>query len=120
MIPFKPVVEHEHEGAFLTAHPTEIIKSGKSAKIPWMTGVNTDDGALRAAGIFANNYILGDLEDEFNRVVPISLLYDKIAKDVDFTTKKIKKFYFGDEPITNSSKSKVIDVNLLKNNEAAF
>lgn len=50
MIPFKPVIEPRVEGAFLTEHPADIIKSGKSAQIPWVTGINTEDGALRAAG----------------------------------------------------------------------
>lgn len=50
MIPFKPTVEHPHPGAFLPAHPFEIIKSGNATKVPWMTGVNTEDGALRATG----------------------------------------------------------------------
>lgn len=61
-------------------------------------------------GIFANNYLLGDLNDEFDRLVPISLLYDKTSNDVDATTRKIKQFYFNNEPLDETSQSKVIDV----------
>lgn len=50
MIPFKPVIEPNLEGAFLTEHPTDIIKSGKASDVPWITGLNTEDGVLRAAG----------------------------------------------------------------------
>lgn len=50
MIPFKPVIEAKVEGAFLTEHPADIIKAGKAAAVPWVTGINTEDGALRAAG----------------------------------------------------------------------
>lgn len=50
MIPFKPVIEPKVENAFITEHPTVIIKSGKCAKVPWITGMNTEEGVLRAAG----------------------------------------------------------------------
>lgn len=50
MIPFKPTIEPKVEGAFLTEHPIEIVKSGKSAPIPLIVGITTEDGALRGAG----------------------------------------------------------------------
>lgn len=50
MIPFKPTIESEVEGAFLTKSPTEIVKSGQSADVPLMVGITSQDGALRAAG----------------------------------------------------------------------
>lgn len=50
MIPFRPVVEPNLDGAFLAEDPEEIIKSGKVAQVPWITGINTEDGTLRAAG----------------------------------------------------------------------
>lgn len=49
MIPFKPVIEPELEGAFLTEDPIDTIKSGKAAKIPFMTGFTSEDGALKSA-----------------------------------------------------------------------
>jgi len=51
MIPFKPVVErYAPEGeAFLPEHPEVILKEGKAAQVPWMTGFNSGDGALRTA-----------------------------------------------------------------------
>ncbi|KAF2885849.1 hypothetical protein ILUMI_20322, partial [Ignelater luminosus] len=46
MVPFKPVIEPDLEGAFLTEDPIHIIKSGKAAKVPIMTGLTSEDGAL--------------------------------------------------------------------------
>lgn len=115
MIPFKPCVEPKHVGAFLSQHPIEIIKSGEAAKIPWMTGVNSDDGALRAVSILANAYLLRDFNDEFNRLVPISLLYDKLVENVEYITKKIRNFYFGKGPITSENKNDIINVSKRKN-----
>lgn len=110
MIPFKPCIEPMHNGAFLTAHPLDIIKSGKVPRKPWMTGVNAQDGAIRSASIIANAYLWGDLNDEFDRLAPISLLYDKLGKNVSYITNKIRKFYFGNGPITKDSKSGITNV----------
>lgn len=49
MIPFKPVVEGKVEGAFLTEAPRDVARSGGLANVPWITGVVTQDGALKAA-----------------------------------------------------------------------
>lgn len=49
MIPFRPVIEPNSAGAFLAENPEDIIKSGRSAQVPWITGINTEDGTLRAA-----------------------------------------------------------------------
>ncbi|KAF2899651.1 hypothetical protein ILUMI_06511 [Ignelater luminosus] len=46
LIPFKPVIEPNIKGAFLTEHPIDIIKSGKAANIPFLLGLNSEDGAF--------------------------------------------------------------------------
>lgn len=50
MIPFRPVIEPCSADAFLSQDPEDLIKSGKAAQVPWITGINTEDGTLRAAG----------------------------------------------------------------------
>lgn len=56
MIPFKPVIEHEHPDAFLSKHPRRAIEDGDLAQIPWVTGITSSEGALRVAGmVFAIN-----------------------------------------------------------------
>lgn len=50
-INFKPVIEPNIEGAFITEDPVDTIISGKSAHVPLMIGVTTEEGALRSAGI---------------------------------------------------------------------
>lgn len=113
MIPFKPVIEPPHPGAFLTEHPADIIRSGKSPSVPLITGINTDDGALRAAGIFGNPHLVDELDQDFHRVAPISLLYDKTAHNVDFVSDKIREFYFGDRTIDFSTVQEVVDVSFI-------
>jgi hypothetical protein len=48
---FGPVVE-EGAGAFLTANPFYVIQSGKYNHVPWMMGVVTDEGIVRASGVY--------------------------------------------------------------------
>ncbi|KAF2902650.1 hypothetical protein ILUMI_03535 [Ignelater luminosus] len=51
VIRFKPVIEPDIDGAFLTEDPIDIIRSSKSAEIPFITGITTEDGALKSAGV---------------------------------------------------------------------
>lgn len=95
MIPFKPVVEHDHPRAFLKKRPEDIIKSGKMSKIPWMVGVTASDGAIRAAGLLPEQHRVDQQNDDFERIIPISLLYEKNVQDVVGVTKAIKELYFG-------------------------
>ena len=42
---FIPTIETVmHEDTFLPAHPLQMIKNGSLARIPWMAGVNSDEG----------------------------------------------------------------------------
>lgn len=45
-MPFKPVIEPNIEGAFLSEHPMDIVKYGRAGNVTFMTGVTTDDGAF--------------------------------------------------------------------------
>ncbi|XP_025830931.1 venom carboxylesterase-6-like [Agrilus planipennis] len=94
MIPFKPVIEPNVEGAFLSEHPLDIIKSRRMADVPWITGINTGDGALRSAGIFGNQHLLQEFEDKFDDILQYSLLYYHLPGDKQRLTHRIKHFYF--------------------------
>lgn len=55
MIPFRPVIEPDHPGAFLKEDPAISLKKGKIADIPWMTGVSSHEGAIKSASKFIFN-----------------------------------------------------------------
>ena len=44
-------MEFDHPGAFLTEDPIATAKNGRVSNIPWMTGVNANEGALITPGI---------------------------------------------------------------------
>lgn len=50
MIPFRPVIEPDHPGAFLKEEPAESLKTANIADIPWITGFNSQEGTLKVAG----------------------------------------------------------------------
>jgi hypothetical protein len=50
MIPFRPVIEPDHPGAFLAEDPIISVHKGDMADIPWMTGVTSEEGTLKVAG----------------------------------------------------------------------
>ncbi|XP_071052670.1 juvenile hormone esterase-like isoform X2 [Onthophagus taurus] len=110
MIPFKPVVEPKIKEAFLSEHPIDIIKSGGVYDVPWITGLTTDEGSLRVPGIFANEHLVEELNQYFDKVVPIGLFYRKTSQNPGYITKQLRTFYFGDKVIDMSSKQSVIDM----------
>jgi len=40
------VVEHNHTEAFIIESPETLYAKGQVAKIPWITGVNRDEGEI--------------------------------------------------------------------------
>lgn len=49
LIPFKPVVEPAGmQDVFLPADPLQLLQQGPQY-VPWLTGINSGDGALKAA-----------------------------------------------------------------------
>lgn len=114
MIPFRPVIEPEHPGAFITEDPFVATKAGHLVDIPWMTGVTSEEGSLKAPSIYSpsNTDLLKRINDDFSNVAPVTLLYGETCPDhlKDKISNSIKEFYFGNNPIDNSTRFSVIDM----------
>ncbi|KAF2892969.1 hypothetical protein ILUMI_13203 [Ignelater luminosus] len=104
-IPFKPVVEPDIEGAFITKHPVDIIKSGKVANVPLIFGITTEDGAFKSAALYNDSKLIDRLNKDFNHIIPLSLLYDETSTETDtnYITSKIKEFYFDNKDVDNTT-----------------
>ncbi|KAK9870530.1 hypothetical protein WA026_008094 [Henosepilachna vigintioctopunctata] len=94
MIPFKPCVEPPSSEAFLTDTPANLFKQGKFEDVPWIVGLNTEDGLLRAAAFVGEPHLFNELDEDFNNKTSISLLYKPFAENPDLVGKQIRKFYF--------------------------
>ncbi|XP_069699397.1 venom carboxylesterase-6-like isoform X2 [Periplaneta americana] len=112
LIPFKPVVEPtDMLDAFLPAEPLQLLQEGPQS-IPWLTGINSGDGALKAAAIYEKEELVIELNSQFERLAPITLLYrDLSSPDMAVEiSQRIRSFYFDDLPIGNDTLLKVVDM----------
>ena len=110
MVPFPPVIEDEHDEAFLTENPrSKTNMHGNS--VPWMTGINSEEGALKSAALIYNSELTSGLLKNWNRALPISLYYNHIEpeKREEITT-KIDEFYFKNEKLTHSTKQNLTNL----------
>ncbi|EDW79284.1 uncharacterized protein Dwil_GK25474 [Drosophila willistoni] len=86
--PFGPVVEPDIDGAFLTESPTEIIKSGKYAHVPWMVSYVTEDGGYNAALLIEKRppfgrQLLDELNDRWFDWAPYLLFYRDTIETIE-------------------------------------
>ncbi|KAF2899652.1 hypothetical protein ILUMI_06512 [Ignelater luminosus] len=107
LLRFRPVIEPNVEGAFLTEHPADIIKSGKAANVPFLVGFNSEDGTFQSAPIYGSPRLLNDFSNYFEQTAPIALRYRDTAPDKEFITKKIREFYLNNGEINNYTKPHV-------------
>nr|XP_033331335.1 venom carboxylesterase-6-like [Megalopta genalis] len=114
MIPFRPVVEPKHPGAFLTEDPAISSRNGRLMDIPWMTGVTSEEGSLVVPGLYTrrNGALVKKLNDDFLNIAPITLLFGQSCptKETKRIATEIREFYFGNSPIDNSTRFKLIDM----------
>ncbi|XP_021951286.1 venom carboxylesterase-6 [Folsomia candida] len=90
---FKPTIEViDDDQAFLTKHPKEIIKSGNFSRLPWIAGVNSEEGLITSAAIMANQTLKNLAQNDWSDFVSKLLLFQKN----DEIAQKIRDFYFKD------------------------
>uniref|UniRef100_T1HB33 Carboxylic ester hydrolase n=1 Tax=Rhodnius prolixus TaxID=13249 RepID=T1HB33_RHOPR len=95
---FVPIFDKNAKKPFLPFNPHEV----ESAPVPWIIGVCSLEG-LGRTGVFVRNPAdLIEFGQKFNQVAPISLFYDTTASNPEEVTRKIREFYFGDQPIDMS------------------
>ncbi|KZC14640.1 Venom carboxylesterase-6 [Dufourea novaeangliae] len=114
MIPFRPVVEPDHPGAFLTEDPAISSRNGRLMDIPWMTGITSEEGSLVVPGLYKrhNGQLLKKLNNDFSNIAPITLLFGQSCPkdEIKRVASEIREFYFGKAPIDNATRFKLIDM----------
>lgn len=110
MVPFPPVVEPAHEGAFLIENPR--YKSDMHGNdIAWMTGVTSEEGAMKSAPLINLSDRTVDLMKNWARALPISLYYDHHSRDIQQEiTQKINEFYFKNQKLTTSTQQNLTNL----------
>ncbi|KAJ0183834.1 hypothetical protein K1T71_000257 [Dendrolimus kikuchii] len=90
MTPFKAVVEPDLPGAFITKNPRKIPTT---TSVPWMTGLNKDEGCLKSVWITANETRYQEFMSGFETIAPVTLYYEN-SPYVDYITREIRNHYF--------------------------
>ncbi|XP_072930418.1 juvenile hormone esterase-like isoform X2 [Epargyreus clarus] len=94
MTPFKAVTEPPLPGAFLTRSPRKIPTV---PAVPWLTGLNKDEGCLKSVWITANDTRYQEFTSGFDTIAPITFYYDN-SPYVDVITQKLRDRYLsGDD-----------------------
>ncbi|XP_031616881.1 cholinesterase 2-like, partial [Contarinia nasturtii] len=109
VVVFSPVIEPDVPGAFITKHPREE-RAETSSKIPFITGVNYDEGLMKSLPIMNYPGVFEEFSTNLKRALSISLYYDHHNSSIqDSITKQIDDFYFGN----NFSKDKFTNLTTL-------
>jgi carboxylesterase type B len=114
--PFGPVIEPKIPGAFLTAHPKKLLENGNFNRVPWIVGLNQDEGhMMHSAFILANPELSADLKENWKEIFPVTLqfnnVYYKFPPSVQTKmAEKIYSYYFGNKSIDTNSRQELTDV----------
>ncbi|XP_018575849.1 venom carboxylesterase-6-like isoform X2 [Anoplophora glabripennis] len=96
---YLPSIEQKTENnpnPFITKQPIEYIRSQEFYKVPWIVGVVTDEGLVRAEAILRQSTTRKALNKHFNTLMPelIALSMSTPSSNVSRIWTKIKEFYF--------------------------
>ncbi|CAG7837926.1 unnamed protein product [Allacma fusca] len=112
IVPLGPVIEIQGEDPiFLPEFPYRLIKEGRFKKdIPWILGVNSEEGLLHAADIVHYPILTRVIDWEWDRAAPVTLLFKYTTFDKNRTSTAIRNFYFGDESIGRKTLDNLIQM----------
>ncbi|GJQ67385.1 hypothetical protein Trydic_g8268 [Trypoxylus dichotomus] len=101
---YLPAIEFETENnpePFITEDPKEIIEKGEFSNVPWIIGVTSNEGILRAAPFVRQTDLLKTLNAHFAEYFPemLALQFSVTEEDMFSTWVKIKEFYFQNKDI---------------------
>lgn len=101
---FGPVIESKTvKNPFLSESPEHIIKSGKSAHIPWLASYSKEDGGYNAAELMEKDgngkELIYVLNERFNELAPINLFFENSVEEseLDAYSNNLKKKYLGNK-----------------------
>lgn len=104
---FAPCVERDLENEpFLTKSPLSIIKNGDYKKVPLLCGFANMEGLLRID--FFDLMWKDMMNAKFADFLPADLKFET-EDEREEVAKKIKSFYFGEEPISNNNILRYVD-----------
>jgi len=110
--PFAVTIEPKVEGAFLTEKPIDVIRDRKYQELPWLASATEAEGLYPAGEFMRHPEYLPQIDKGWNDIMPHILHYnDTIAPErLNEVSKRIRKHYLGDAPLTKENFSKLVDI----------
>ncbi|XP_034487512.1 esterase-5B-like [Drosophila innubila] len=104
-VAFGPVVEPKDSAdPFMTQHPTDIIKSGKFAQIPWLVTYTPEDGIYNAALVLKRQSngkeAINELNNRWFELAPHFFSYryqTKTVEELDNHSRELRHHYLGNK-----------------------
>jgi len=114
MFIFWPVVDDWADEPFLPSHPITILHNQQQKMVPFMTGINKDEGAMNIAPNWKNldpednqfAEFWGDIGAQYLFFVPIR----EMTFDDKLTARMVAQFYVGENGIKRENKQGLTDM----------
>ncbi|XP_034255021.1 venom carboxylesterase-6-like [Thrips palmi] len=110
IVTWGPVVEDFADASdplnppFLEQHPVDVMASGLSLDVPWVAGLNLNDGGFWAAAIKASKQ-LEAFDANLDTLAPVCFGFNETAspEDLPEVMQEIREFYFGSNNISQEN-----------------
>ena len=104
---FKPCIEQDVPGAFLTKPLTHSLNEHDSIDIPLMIGYNNADGLIMVKEFYKN---LKKYEKDLGKMIPRTLDVNPDSAEGQRFTGQIRKFYFKNDEINETMLNEMTDL----------
>ncbi|XP_054262011.1 juvenile hormone esterase-like isoform X2 [Macrosteles quadrilineatus] len=108
---FAPVIEVATDSnPFLQEDPLILIRDGRFAQVPFVTGITRDEFAARGYYVLQNKSLTEEFNNKFEKFAPIEFMYEREGERSSNISAEIKRFYLGDQKISNKSKTQFMQI----------
>ncbi|CAG0902142.1 unnamed protein product [Darwinula stevensoni] len=103
---FTPRVDSEAESPFLPDDPKILLREGRFAKVPFMTGVTREEGLFLTQPALLNETLLTAMDENWDYYCSRMFL-EKTEDNGDYCS-RLRKQYFGDQPINRHNRYELV------------
>nr|CAD7202428.1 unnamed protein product [Timema douglasi] len=106
--PLNPT-EESGLGAFIPGDPLQLLKQGQFHKVPFIVGVTSAEGKIVLNELF-KKLELTKIDQNFQCIVPWDLCLELGTEKSRAIAETLKKFYFGDKPLSKETLEQFINL----------
>jgi carboxylesterase type B len=84
----------DDEDAFIVEHPLEILAKGRAHRVPWMIGVNSDEGLLTSIAFYSSDHVMQSYEKVMDKRILRAFGLRHEVPNKEELALKAKEIYF--------------------------